>query len=81
MFPKRQCETPAASPVKTLAMFTLADAAAGLTPVLSRMLDDVGPNPIPSAPSTMDAKKPARPTRSRLLLIASYSMGKLALPA
>ena len=31
-------------------------------PVLSRMLDDVGPKPMPSAPSTSDATKPASAT-------------------
>ena len=55
----RQCDTPAARPLATFARLTVADTAAGLIPALSRMLDDVGPKPMPSAPSTMDAKKPA----------------------
>ena len=37
MFRKRQCETPATSPVATLARFTVADALAGLIPLLSKM--------------------------------------------
>ena len=65
MFLKRQCDTPAATPVATLARLMLADAAAGLTPALSRMLDDVGPNPMPSAPSTIEATKPPAATTSR----------------
>ena len=63
MLPKRQCATPATSPVATLARFTVVDTAAGDRPVLSRMLDDVGPKPMPSAPSTIAAVKPARATR------------------
>ena len=60
--PNRQCEAPPTTPVTTLAMFTVADTPTGLTPDDSRMLDDVGPKPIPSDPSTKAAANPARPT-------------------
>ncbi len=69
MLPNRQCDTPPTTPVATLAMLTVADTAAGLSPEDSRMLDDVGPKPMPSAPSTNDAAKPARAT-SRMSFIA-----------
>ncbi len=59
MLRKRQCEIAAAMPVATLARFTVVDTPAGDRPVLSRMLDEVGPKPIPSAPSTSDAANPA----------------------
>jgi hypothetical protein len=57
--PKCQWEAPLTIPVATLARLTVADTAAGLRPDESKMLDDVGPNPIPSAPSTNDAANPA----------------------
>ncbi len=73
MFPNRQCDTPAARPVAIFARFTVAEVAAGLIPLASRMLALDGPNPIPRAPSTMAAKKPARPTRrSSLIIRISY---------
>ena len=42
---------------------SVVDTPAGDSPVLSRMLDDVGPKPMPSAPSTSEAANPARATR------------------
>jgi hypothetical protein len=36
--------------------------------VLRRIVDDVGPKPMPSAPSTIDAKKPANKTRRMSLI-------------
>ena len=62
MLRNRQCETPAARPVATLARLTVVDTAAGGRPVASRMDDEVGPKPIPSAPSTSEAAKPASAT-------------------
>lgn len=61
--PKRQCERADARPVTTLARLTVVDAAAGDSPAPSRMLEAVGPNPMPRAPSTRQARNPARPTR------------------
>ena len=46
-------------PVAILARLTVVDTVAGERPWLSRMLVDVGPNPMPSAPSTIEAQKPA----------------------
>jgi hypothetical protein len=57
-----QCETPDARPEATLARFTVVDTALGGRPMLRSTVEDVGPNPMPSAPSTMAAMKPARPT-------------------
>ena len=65
MFLNFQCDTPAEIPVNTLAMLTVAEAAAGLSPLLSRIVDQVGPKPMPSAPSTMDAANPASATMTR----------------
>jgi hypothetical protein len=62
MFSNRQCDKPAASPPATVARLTVGDVAAGERPVLNKMLDDVGPNPMPRAPSTIAAKNPASPT-------------------
>ena len=63
MLRNRQWETAAAMPVATLARLTVVDTPAGDSPVLRRMLDEVGPKPMPSAPSTRDAANPARATR------------------
>ena len=62
MLPKRQWARAADNPVATLARFTVVDTAAGERPVAKRMLEDVGPNPIPRAPSTNDARNPATAT-------------------
>ena len=63
MFLNRQCEIAAASPVATLARFTTVDAAAGDRPVPRRIVDEVGPKPMPRAPSTMEAQNPASATK------------------
>jgi hypothetical protein len=55
-------------PVATFDRFTVADVVIGLMPLASRTLDDVGPKPMPSAPSTSDAAKPARPARSNSII-------------
>jgi hypothetical protein len=47
-------------------MLTVADAACGARPLAIRMLEPVGPKPIPSAPSTNDAKNPAIANMRRL---------------
>ena len=65
MLRSRQCDTPATTPVTTLARLTEVDTAPGLMPVLSKRLDDVGPKPMPSTPSTIAAKKPASATTTR----------------
>ena len=65
MLPKRQWAPAALSPVATLARLTMVDTAAGENPWDRRMLDDVGPNPMPRAPSTIDARNPANPTMNR----------------
>lgn len=62
---KRRCENPDAKPVATFTKFTVLQTAAGCRPAVSRMLDDVGPNPMPRAPSTNEAAKPPNPTRRR----------------
>ena len=74
MLPKRQWAAAALSPVATLARFTVVDTAADDMPVPSRMLADVGPKPMPSAPSTRDAAKPARNTISRSFISRSKVM-------
>src|SRR5687768_11996894 len=79
MFSKRQWEMAAATPVATLAKFTVVDTAAGDNPVPRRIVDEVGPRPIPSEPSTSDATNPARATSSRSD-ISTNSIGK-TLPA
>src|ERR687897_384285 len=62
MLRNRQWEMAAAMPVATLAMLTVPETDAGLRPAPSRMLELVGPKPIPSAPSTSEAQNPARAT-------------------
>src|SRR5918994_1481040 len=62
MLRNRQWEMAAAMPVATLAMLTVPDTEAGLGPAPSKMLELVGPKPIPSAPSTSEAQNPARAT-------------------
>src|SRR5688572_12585954 len=52
-------------PVATLARFTVVETAAGERPVLRRIVELVGPKPMPRAPSTMAAQKPASPISSR----------------
>lgn len=47
-------------PVTTLAMLTVVETDAGASPLLRRMLELVGPNPMPRAPSTSEAQNPAR---------------------
>ena len=58
-------------PVATFAMLTVADTAVGLTPDDSRMLDEVGPKPMPSAPSTNAAANPAMPTTTRSFMLVN----------
>ena len=81
--PKRQWAAPLAVPVTTLARLTVVDTAAGVSPVASRIDDEVGPNPIPSAPSTNEAVNPASATSTRVpITIYSYQgSGKSRLPA
>ena len=43
---------------------TVADTLTGERPDDKRMLDEVGPNPMPRAPSTSEAQNPAKPMRS-----------------
>src|SRR5688572_7038324 len=62
MLRNRQWEMAATMPVATLARLTVPETAAGLRPAPSKMLELVGPKPIPSAPSTSEAQKPARAT-------------------
>src|SRR5262245_56710425 len=62
MFSNLQWAIAADNPVATLAMFTVVDTAVGVMPVPSRIVDDVGPKPLPSAPSTSEATKPAKAT-------------------
>jgi hypothetical protein len=64
MLRNRQWDTPAARPVATFARLTVVDTAAGESPVPNRMLDEVGPKPMPRAPSTNEAQKPASATKS-----------------
>ena len=80
MLRKRQCEIAAAIPVATFARFTVVDTPAGDSPVLSRMLDEVGPKPIPSAPSTSDAANPATATMtsSSALTGEAYRAGEVS---
>src|SRR5688572_32913104 len=59
MLRNRQCDTAATTPVTTFARLTVVDTAAGARPLPSRMLELVGPKPIPRAPSTSVAAKPA----------------------
>ena len=59
MFSNRQCEMAADSPVATLARLTVVDAAAGDSPAPRRMVEEVGPKPMPKAPSTSEATNPA----------------------
>src|SRR5690606_10827051 len=63
--PKRQWATPPAMPVATFARLTVLDTAVGVSPATSRIVDDVGPNPMPSAPSTSEATNPASATSTR----------------
>ena len=62
MLRNRQWEMAEAMPVATLAMLTVLETDAGLRPAPSRMLELVGPKPMPSAPSTSEAQNPARAT-------------------
>ncbi len=65
MLRNRQWEIDDATPVATLARLTVVETDAGGSPTPSRMLELVGPKPMPRAPSTSDAQKPARATKAR----------------
>src|SRR5437762_11617091 len=58
-----QWAAPPATPVATLARLTVADTALGERPALSRIVELVGPNPMPSTPSIIVAVNPARATK------------------
>ena len=68
MFPNRQWETAALMPVATFTRLTVTEMPAGESPVPRRMLEEVGPKPMPRAPSTNDAANPARKTISSSLI-------------
>lgn len=62
MLPNRQWATPPEMPQATLARLTVVDTAAGARPAPSRIVDEVGPKPIPRAPSINEATNPASAT-------------------
>ena len=62
---------PAAIPLATFATLTVAEAATELIPVLSRMLEEVGPKPIPSTPSTDCSKEPGESDEKDLVQFRS----------
>src|ERR671919_74777 len=79
MLRNRQWEMAAAMPVATLATLTVPETVAGLRPTPSRMLELVGPKPIPSAPSTSEAQNPAMAT-SKSSCIDNFSRQPLHQP-
>ena len=60
--PNRQWAVPLASVVPSSAMWTEAEATAGVSPTLSSSVVEVTPYPMPSAPSTSWATNPMSPT-------------------
>ena len=72
-FPKRAWDAPDAAAVPSLARWTDAEARAGVRPTARSRVVEVTPKPMPSAPSTKDAPKPARAMKMRPVMGLRHS--------
>jgi hypothetical protein len=70
--PNRQCETPDASVVPISARCTVAEAAAGATPVTSSNVVEVTPYAMPRLPSTSWAARPTSASRMSFLTSTAF---------